>query len=400
MTNNKQAMTNNNIKMVYFFESPFNSKLNNADKGKTPLDILKNYDEFLRPNSFSLRLNRNLRALQIYNNELNNYNKKHHPVKLITSLNKPLNNIVENITKNISITRKREIIIQENKNRLINNVKYIDPILKKSIPLPINLIGTQPLNQKNRNYLKLITTFNTEVAKFKNNIFSFNLNNNKLIKNIYSILEYSFKSMSSLISKPSFSITPDKIVIHLFFFLISDSENKSLKLGKFIKSKYNKNNKFSRKLEEETFLQQNHTKLESLCSLLSKIFNKPVELDLVRLYYPFYEPNILVNAFGLIADTIKLRFILKRLLKVAIIKNPTRMLNKKRFSLLPCYLSGMDLKFAGRLMTQRVVPRKTVKSLHKGTLARRKATLVENARFTNKNKRGSFSVSVSIGYFM
>ena len=51
-------------------------------------------------------------------------------------------------------------------------------------------------------------------------------------------------------------------------------------------------------------------------------------------------------------------------------------------------------------MTQRVVPRKTVKIIQKGSLARRKAIFVENARFTNKNRRGSFSITISTGYFM
>lgn len=42
---------------------------------------------------------------------------------------------------------------------------------------------------------------------------------------------------------------------------------------------------------------------------------------------------------------------------------------------------------------------KRVKALNfqKGSLARNKATLISSSRFTNKNKRGAFSVTVTTG---
>ena len=51
--------------------------------------------------------------------------------------------------------------------------------------------------------------------------FNFNHNRNKLITDIYDILFFAFKSMSCLISKPVFSFKTDKIIIHLFYFLVS-----------------------------------------------------------------------------------------------------------------------------------------------------------------------------------
>ena len=82
---------------------------------------------------------------------------------------------------------------------------------------------------------------------------------------------------------------------------------------------------------------------------------------------------------------------------MAVIKNPTKMIQRKRFSALPGYLTGINLKFAGRFPTQKIVPRKTVKFKEIGSLARKKAILVETARFSNKNRRGSFSITVSTG---
>ena len=176
--------------------------------------------------------------------------------------------------------------------------------------------------------------------------------------------------MSSLISKPIIVITPNKVVIQLFYYL----------------NKFNSNNN----------LLINNDKLQSLCLNLSKIYKKPVELELDRLHYPYYDSNILSNMIGLISNIVKLRFIIKNLFTIAKIKKNNNFINK--YSILPSYLSGFKIRVAGRLLTQRVVPRLTVKTIQRGTLARGKAQFVDTARFTNKNKRGSFSITVTTGH--
>ena len=62
------------------------------------------------------------------------------------------------------------------------------------------------------------------------------------------------------------------------------------------------------------------------------------------------------------------------------------------------YLSGMNVKLAGRLMTQSIRPRFTVQSFQEGSLARVKVHYVEKSRFTGKNKRGAFSFTVTISH--
>ena len=415
----------NNIKIIPLFESAFNNNINLLDKNKSPLEILQNnkksnnstgLHKILRNKTLSLKTyNKNLKKYILkwnYKNLLNNIQNNNNIIQIKNNKYNINNNNKYNINKNnnnITIHKSNKININ---NLNINKFKYnIDSKIKNNITLPINLIGKNPIKQTINKYIKLITKFNTEIIKFKTNNYNFNYYNNKFIKNIYSLLEYTFNSMACLISKPFFSFTSDKIIIHLFFFLVSKINRKRNKFkfrNKFFnKTKINNNkynflnfNKKKRNFITKTFLIKNKIKLQRLCEILSKIFNKPIELELTRLHYPFYDPNIFVNALGLIINKIKLRFILKRLFKVAIIKNPTRIINRKRFSLIPCYLSGIKLKIAGRLMTQRVVPRKTVKIIQKGSLARRKAIFVENARFTNKNRRGSFSITISTGYFM
>jgi Mitochondrial ribosomal protein (VAR1) len=241
---------------------------------------------------------------------------------------------------------------------------------------------TQPNINK---YIKVISLFNSEEANSENLVYLFNKSNkitsNRVKTNIFNILEHSFLAMSSLISKPVFVITPSKIVIQLFYYL-------------------NKNLYFSKK--NSKFLALNNKKLQLLCLHLSKFYKKPVELDLDRLYYPYYDSYILSNMIGFISNIFKYRIIIRKLFNLAIIKKPTKFIAQaqaqRKSSFIPSLLSGIKIRLAGRLLTQRVIPKLTVKTIQRGTLARGKTNLVNSARFTNKNRRGAYSITVSIGH--
>ena len=225
-------------------------------------------------------------------------------------------------------------------------------------------------------YIKSISKYNSETVKYQNIVYQFNKNNKQnssigINKNVFTLLESTFLSMSSLISKPIVVITPNKVVIQLFYYL-------------------------NKKYSNNKLLINNNDKLQSLCLNLSKIYQKPVELELDRLHYPYYDSNILSNMIGLISNIVKLRFIIKKLFTIAKIKKTNNFINK--YSIIPSYLSGFKIRVAGRLLTQRVVPRLTVKTIQRGNLARGKAQFVDSARFTNKNKRGSFSLTVTMGH--
>jgi hypothetical protein len=68
-------------------------------------------------------------------------------------------------------------------------------------------------------------------------------------------------------------------------------------------------------------------------------------------------------------------------------------LNKKR-QLIASRLTGIKVRIAGRLARQRVVPKRTVKTAYKGAISRSVNNLVESATFTDKNKKGAFSIRV------
>ena len=207
--------------------------------------------------------------------------------------------------------------------------------------------------------------------------------------------------MYCIISRPVLHITPNKIIINLFFFV---SRNKTRRQ---IGSSYS----------SLKFLSNNHKELQYLCTNLSKCLKKPVELELVRLYYPYNDSQILANSIGLLSKNIKNRFrpLVDNTFNFSKIKNPTRMgafpsaglsvekekatggMTKTRISILPSFLTGIKFRLGGRLLSQKVIPRFTVQTFQDGSLARTKANIVTSSRFTHKNKRGTFSITVSVG---
>nr|YP_010886784.1 ribosomal protein S3 [Lanmaoa macrocarpa]WJH17085.1 ribosomal protein S3 [Lanmaoa macrocarpa] len=456
----------------------------------TPSYVVGNFNAFFK-NSSKTKMKffrRKLKSLQFYSKQIKNYQKKNNYVDLVNVTKEQLN---KQSKTNINSSLNNVSPINDN---IIN--KYIDNSIINNIKFPLNLLVNSNSNDniKNINYIRLISKYNPDLAVSKNNIYKFNINNTRLIKNIYTLLHSAFISMQCLISQPKISYINDKIFIQLFFY-------PDVKLSKHMKAKWSQNliNKLLNKLNYQTkkeinklfkstyfnskqkiiklfnklnfndqkeviqnltmpskqikkiidiiikrneslkmsdikaqkiikilfnnafinynkpihysedncnisklknnsmFLNIYNQKLQILSQLLSKIFNKPVQLELIRLHYPFYDPNIIVNLLSYFSENFKIRRLLGKIYKSALIIKPTANIQRKRFSVIPSYLTGLTIKFAGRFPTQKIVPRKTEKTEKIGSLARKKAVLVETARFSNKNRRGSFSISVSTG---
>lgn len=303
-------------------------------------------------------------------------------------------------------------IFYNNKNILINKSSMIADNSQK---IPI-------IHQ----YLKSMSIFNKKqkgiLMSYSNIIgFNFKKENNKLIKDIYKLLAGSFKSMYCLISKPVFVMTPDKIIIQLFYFLFIPNILKFKKIFKYgnrkrfnkkiwfkrknlMKKKYRKFRKIKtnvriklRNLSNVVITKIFKLKFKKLCEILSHLFKKPVQLDLIRLHYPYNDSNILVNLLGIMINKIKLRIIFRKLFEKAVIKSLDKVTGHNSFKFLPAFLSGINIRVAGRLLTHRVIPRKTVKTIQRGATATGKINFSDVARYTNKNKRGAFSITVSSG---
>ena len=335
-----------------------------------------------------------------------------------------------------SINKSNEIKIEQTIKSILKNKDFdykTDSISINSNPVSVEYYGNSPIINK---YLKSMSIYNIRTAQggifiYYSNIigYYFNSNINKLIKNAYSLITASFKSMYALISKPVFIITSDKIIIQLFYYLFIPNILKLKKIYKYGYRQRNKLNNFTlvkgallkrksnikklyrkfrklnvnvrinlRKLSNTTLINVYPKRFEKLCEILSNFFKKPVELDLIRLHYPYNDSTILVNLLGIMINKIKLRIIIRKLFEKAVIKNLNKIntLNNKN-NIIPAFLSGITIKVAGRLLTHKVVPRQTIKITRRGALAKGKINFSDVARFTNKNKRGAFSITISSG---
>ena len=265
--------------------------------------------------------------------------------------------------------------------------------------------------------------------------------NNTKIQNLFGLLEYAFIAMSCLISKPVYSETPDKININLFYYLVaSDSNLKQGAMNKVtapIAKSYNgieiKNvtqpseyasragiNNIGPGLKKtaptkgsisglvannsmKLFTQSNMQKLNLLCLILSRIFKKPVELDLIRLHLPYFDDNILVKAIGIMSKDVNVRNIFNIIFtktKIAtLFKNP---LNSavSRTGGVNSYLAGIKIRIGGRLMTQRVIPRLSTRVTQKGAITRGKIKYINSSRVNLKNKRGAHSITVTMSHLI
>lgn len=383
----------------------------NKNNYKTPsisfLDTMKNNTNILNYN---------------LNRWLNNY-------QLITSYN----------NKNSISLRNPAAIFKENKikneqtiNSKFNNFKSfnskLDSINIKSNPINmyLNKYHNKYLNKPILNqFLKTLSFFNLDIKGtfiYFTRFFAYNFNyqNNILVKEIYDLLYLGFKSMNCLISKPVFTFKTDKIIINLFYYIIISSFFKKNKWNKNIfrlrqsnnfKSRYNRirfyysKNKFIKsKLLADIPLTRydlSKKKLNILCLILSKFFNKPVELNLVRVHYPYNDSNILVNLLGLVINKVKLLKVVQRLFNNAIFKDVLNYEFKSKSNksedlrILPTFLAGIKLKVAGRLMKEKVIPRKTTKKFSKGSSSIGKINFTDTSRFTSKNRRGAFSITIS-----
>lgn len=298
-------------------------------------------------------------------------------------------------------------------------------------------------------------TNNQSLYNSKSIVYSFDKKNNKLnllFSTAESLLNSFFLSLSSLISKPVFLISHDKIVIKLLIYVspIEDRNFQTSILNKHLWSDINKiqemsllssgtENTFS---ELKSFFNKNKNKLEKFSFILGKLFGKKIELNIIRLHFPFHDSTILSKILGSPNNSSKYKFsrMIQNLLPRAVIRNPSARTNSlpliqhvsedgeildnsksgiTGFNLildpndlfkntrekgdsgvtrLPSYLSGLSIRLGGRLLSQRIIPRYTVQFKQEGSLARGKVSFLESSRFTSKNKRGSYSFTISISH--
>jgi hypothetical protein len=243
------------------------------------------------------------------------------------------------------------------------------------------------------NLTKLLAKSNSSIVNTQTVVYNFKNNNNKFQRNnIFTILNFFFAAYSCLISRPVWTITPNKIILHLCYY--------QPKLDS--KKKNRKGRRFRYRLRRRNLKLIPSSNLRSLVLLLSEILQTEVELDLVLLKYPYHDSYILAQLLGLNSKRYNFNRLVKKLFnKATIFKKvsseevagvtDTPLL---RVNSVPSKLTGIKVKIAGRLTTQRIVPKATVKTAYKGSFVRSKNNYVVSSTYTAKNKIGAYTVRV------
>lgn len=323
-------------------------------------------------------LNKNIDPIKNFKNSITNISK------LIPSLNEPLFFKLPQNGKNIvyksKINKFKELIKKYNAND-IANITYTK-------------------------YFQLITAYKAVKPFNQNILFNFNKYNNINVKNIATLLDYAFRSMSCLISKPVFMVTPDNIIINLFYFFIPGKvrivkkskkfnrnifiNNKSIPIAKSLNGilipknssfKFNKKSQFAKMkwqyLNKQFLTYHNIYKLNKLCTVLSRIFNKPVKLDLIPLSLPFFDDNILVKAIAILSKKVNIRRIFQKIYRNTRLYTKITANYRYSYAFTKSYLAGIKIKIGGRLMTQRIIPKKTSRVMQRGPIVKGKVTFVD-----------------------
>lgn len=332
------------------------------------------------------------------------------------------------ITEGIDYTKQVYYVKEEKKSIYdlmfkSSEEKVIDN--EHQILISLNDRNNNSIHPKLRNFsiqnsklLKSFYGFDVFIAKSQSLVYNFNNSKQKLLKNLENILHFAFHSMKAIISRPVLEITSRKIIIHLFFFFKnlnsrfgSRKTKRSLKLSKkrnqkkyysFYNKKYNKINfKFDR--NSYNFLNRNLLILKLLTNILSNYLKKSVEFELIRLHYPINESFILAKSIGKLGNKIRRRFkyFVNASFKSAKIDNPNnykgKLINSFKHNA-SSSITGISMKLGGRILAQKIVPRFTSQTFQEGSLNRGITNIVNTSRFTSKNRKGSYSITVSMGH--
>lgn len=346
------------------------------------------------------------------------------------SVSQLLNNTNSLNIKDTLMTNKQLFLNLKNNNGvnlskdIISNISEGDTSMFKrsgslglsSVISQLNTSSLSSITSLNRSSKTLLSDHLSKQYKLSNiandHQISYQFTGNKNFRfNLISFLENAFFTMSSIISRPIFDITHDKITIHLFLFNIGSSKNNN-KFAQINKNRsssrsnrsYSNNSNHSNYSNNATnqlnFLAINKNKLELICAFLSKYIKKTVVLDLVKIHNPIFESNILSKIVAPLTYKMKFYFIFKKFLsKIKMYKPLTKRTEsqKVKFNRIPSFISGISLKLAGRALRQPIRPKFTVQQEQQGSVVRGKVSYLSKSRFTTKNKRGTFSITVSIG---
>jgi hypothetical protein len=122
--------------------------------------------------------------------------------------------IIKSNKSQLNLLNKNQFNLNFSNSENLNNLnnKLTKPILNESNSILMN----------QRQYIRLLSPFNSKLASYTNHIYTFTNRPykqiNKNLNNIYTICKSAFLNMSSIISKPIVLINPNLIKITLFYY--------------------------------------------------------------------------------------------------------------------------------------------------------------------------------------
>lgn len=288
----------------------------------------------------------------------------------------------------------------------------------------------------NRQYLNALTNFDFKLSNSYYDYFHFNKsNNNKYLfamEKATSLLKLVFLSKGCLISKPIFNVVYNSSNIEEEIKNASKTLNATLAgvrqndKPKIIINLFYFVNFSSKKVEKITNIYND--KFLFLSEYLNKLFNCDVELNLVRLYLPYQDSNILAQYLNIGSFKKRFVYLASRLFRtVKIFKNsganrgikttlpngkilPSCILNGPFAPLAgindntsfkvayPSGVSGINIKLAGRTPTQKLIPRVAVRRAQRGNFSRLNSKMIEKSMCIDTSKKGSFNFTVRLSH--
>jgi len=193
-----------------------------------------------------------------------------------------------------------------------------------------------------------------------------------------------------LLGKPNYKVLPNKRVIRVPYFM---NKTEALKQGN---------------------LQSLGTALQTYLS--TSIVQVPnIELRFIRLQYPYLDSFILSQYIAINAGKYNFNRMQKMLFRGVAsttknipcssaeasqaspgdLRSPADLVNTNGL-LSPYNITGVKMELAGRLTTQRSIPRKTVSNAHTGSfnVSHKLNSSLNTSQYASKNKIGSFTIKV------
>ena len=155
--------------------------------------------------------------------------------------------------------------------------------------------------------------------------------------------------------------------------------------------------------------------MANLCDYLSKLFGTEIELDLVRLYQPYQDSNILVQYLNSKSYNVKFILTVSKLFKRIKIYKRTNSFNLLSLQEIknqnnigpvlfnesvsyPSGISGINVKLAGRTPTQKLIPRVAVRRAQRGNFSRLNSKMIEKSMCIDTSKKGAFNFTVRLSH--